>query len=48
MSGILRYPITLKQLYTKSFITKALEYKAVLKFKKQFVCVAMHFLGMSP
>ena len=32
-------------LLLKSFITKALEYKAVLK--KQFACVAMHFLVMS-
>ena len=40
----------LKQLSTTiiSLITKALEYKAALKFEKQFVYIAMHFLVMSP
>ena len=39
----------LKQLSTtiKTFITTALEYKAILKLLKQFVRVAMHFLVMS-
>ena len=32
----------------KPFITTALEYRAVLRLQKQFVCVATYFLVMSP
>ena len=32
----------------KSFITKELGCEAILKFKKQFLCIATNFLVMSP
>ena len=45
----LSFTVSLKQLPTivKNFITKALEYKAILKFKNN-LCIATHFLVMSP
>ena len=35
-------------LLLKSFTTKVLEYKTILKFKKLFVCITTHLLVTSP